>query len=156
MTDVDAAFVQHILDIPQRQRVSNIQHHGQADDVRRRLDLPERAAPGHPKTLGDCLSPLRKSSSERAIHTLSGVRKPPKSGLRLPPKHLRTLGVVAKVAGPFTLVIPCCDLAFAPRRHPDLARARDDRGIDHCTIKGENGTPACLQSCQYAVSPIHF
>nr|WP_291896714.1 hypothetical protein [Maricaulis sp.] len=38
MSDIDAAFVEQILDVPERQRKTDIQHHGQADDLGRRLE----------------------------------------------------------------------------------------------------------------------
>ena len=33
MTDIDAAFVEQILDVPERQRKANIQHHRQAYEL---------------------------------------------------------------------------------------------------------------------------
>jgi hypothetical protein len=39
VTDVDAAFVQKILDIPERNRKSNVRHHCQADDISARREV---------------------------------------------------------------------------------------------------------------------
>jgi hypothetical protein len=41
VADVDAAFVQKVLNIPQRERKTHIHHHGQADDFGRRLKVLE-------------------------------------------------------------------------------------------------------------------
>ena len=41
MADVDAAFVQKILNIPQRERKTHIHHHNQADDLWARFKVPE-------------------------------------------------------------------------------------------------------------------
>jgi hypothetical protein len=51
MRDVDAALVQQILDIPQRQRVSNVHHHHQADDLGAGLEVPKDARVAHPVRL---------------------------------------------------------------------------------------------------------
>jgi hypothetical protein len=37
MADIDAAFMQKILYIPERKRKPNIHHHGQTDDLGARL-----------------------------------------------------------------------------------------------------------------------
>lgn len=41
MTELDPALVQQILNVPQGQRVADIQNHRQADDRRARLELAE-------------------------------------------------------------------------------------------------------------------
>ena len=46
MADVDPALRQEILDIAQRQRVSHIHHHHQANDFWRAVEIPERVAHG--------------------------------------------------------------------------------------------------------------
>jgi len=51
MADVDAPFMKQILDVPQRQRKPHIQHHRQADDFGRRLEVFEWGAFRHPETL---------------------------------------------------------------------------------------------------------
>jgi len=44
MADVDPALGQEILDDAQRQRVSHVHHHDQADDLRRAVEISERVA----------------------------------------------------------------------------------------------------------------
>jgi hypothetical protein len=51
MADFDAAFVQQILNIAERQREPNVQHHRQADDFRAALKALERVRFGHVQTL---------------------------------------------------------------------------------------------------------
>jgi hypothetical protein len=51
IADVDAAFVQKILDVPKRQRETDIHHHGQTDDLGARLEVEKKAAFCHPETL---------------------------------------------------------------------------------------------------------
>ena len=48
VADVDAAFMQQILDISKRQREADIHHHRQADDFRDGFEVTERIGPGHP------------------------------------------------------------------------------------------------------------
>jgi hypothetical protein len=62
MADLDAALVQQILDVPQREREPDVHHNRQADDFGRRLEVLEGAGFAH---LGTLLSPLprRKQSS---------------------------------------------------------------------------------------------
>ncbi len=42
MADVDASLVQQILDIPKRKRKPDVEHHCQADDIWRCLEIGER------------------------------------------------------------------------------------------------------------------
>ena len=42
MADINAAFVQQILHIPERQREPDVHHHGQANDFGRCLEVAER------------------------------------------------------------------------------------------------------------------
>ena len=42
VTDIDAALEQDVFNLAQRQRISNIHHHRQADDLRRRVEIAER------------------------------------------------------------------------------------------------------------------
>src|SRR5208283_4764784 len=46
IADVDPALGQEILDVAQRQRVSHVHHHNQADDLRRAVEISERVAHG--------------------------------------------------------------------------------------------------------------
>ena len=43
MGDVDAALMQQVLDVPKRQRVADIQHHREADDLMARLEGAKNA-----------------------------------------------------------------------------------------------------------------
>jgi hypothetical protein len=43
MRDIGPALVQRVLDVPQRQRVADIQHHRQADDLGARLEGAKNA-----------------------------------------------------------------------------------------------------------------
>jgi len=65
MADVDAAFAQQVLDISERKRKPNVEHHRQADDFRARLDVSEKAAFGHTRTLASATPRLKPSSSDR-------------------------------------------------------------------------------------------
>ena len=44
MADFNATFIQQNLHIPQRKREPQIHHHRQADDFRRRLEVPKKAS----------------------------------------------------------------------------------------------------------------
>ena len=43
MSNVDAALVQQVLDVPQRQRIPDVHHHREVDDFRRGLEVAENA-----------------------------------------------------------------------------------------------------------------
>jgi hypothetical protein len=51
MGDVDPAFMQRVLDIPQRKRVAHNHHHRAADDLGRGLEVPEDTGVAHPVRL---------------------------------------------------------------------------------------------------------
>ena len=51
MADVDAALMQQILDVAQRERETDIHHDRQADDFGGRLEVPKRGAFCHPGKL---------------------------------------------------------------------------------------------------------
>ena len=63
MTDVDAALVQQILDVSQRDRETNVQHHRQADDLLARLEIFVRVTFLHPGTLPSPLPRHDKTKS---------------------------------------------------------------------------------------------
>ena len=65
VADLDAALVQKILDIPERQRKPNIQHHRQADNLGAGLEVLEWGAFGHARTLSGTLPRHKQSSSDR-------------------------------------------------------------------------------------------
>jgi hypothetical protein len=52
---LDAALVEEILDMPQRQREADVEHDGEADDLGRGLEVPERTALAY-------VGPLTRSS----------------------------------------------------------------------------------------------
>ena len=51
MADVDAALVEKVFDIAQREREPDVQHHRQADDLGRRLEIAERRTFYHGRTI---------------------------------------------------------------------------------------------------------
>jgi len=66
VADVDAAFVQQVLDIPKRERKPDVHHHGQADDLWAGFEIPEGAALAHAARVGRWLSPLNLVCSDSA------------------------------------------------------------------------------------------
>jgi hypothetical protein len=67
VADVDATFVQKIFHIPQRERKTSVHHHGQADDLRARFDVPKGGTFCHPERLSSRPARLKKSSSDSAL-----------------------------------------------------------------------------------------
>jgi hypothetical protein len=51
VADVDPALVQQVIDVAERQREADIQHHGQSDDLGRRLEIAEGGAFRHGRTM---------------------------------------------------------------------------------------------------------
>ena len=51
VADLDASLVEQILDIPQRERKPHIEHHRKPDDLGARLEVLERGAFCHSRTL---------------------------------------------------------------------------------------------------------
>ncbi len=66
MADLDAALMQEVLDVAQRQRVADLQHHRQADDFWAGLEVTERGALVHLFRLDDGPAGLKQSSSDSA------------------------------------------------------------------------------------------
>ena len=64
--DADAAFVQKILHIPQRERKPHVHHNGQADDLWARLKVPKGGTFCHPATLISRPARLKQVSSDSA------------------------------------------------------------------------------------------
>ena len=62
VANIDAALVQQILDISQRQRKPNVEHHRQADDLLAGPKVLERVGFLHSKTLRDRLGPAQQES----------------------------------------------------------------------------------------------
>lgn len=69
MTDINAAFVQKILNIAKRKLKPNIHHDGQTDDLGARFQVAKRAAFCYPKTLNARSTRLNKFSSYSAFYT---------------------------------------------------------------------------------------
>ena len=67
VADIDAPFVQEVLDIAQRQRKANIHHDCQADDLRRRLEVAKRGALRHCRRLTCSLPRLKTRSFDSAF-----------------------------------------------------------------------------------------
>ncbi len=61
MADLDPAFLQLVLDVPERQREPDIQHHRQADDLRACFEVTEGAGYGHVARLVVALPGSRQS-----------------------------------------------------------------------------------------------
>jgi hypothetical protein len=47
VADVDVGLIRQVFDVTQRQRLADVWHHGQADDLWARLEAAERGAFGH-------------------------------------------------------------------------------------------------------------
>ena len=57
VTDINAPFVEHILDLPKGEREPHIQHHCAADDLWRAIEITEGIV--HRWRLGDLTSRLK-------------------------------------------------------------------------------------------------
>lgn len=71
VADLDAALVQQVHDVSQRQRVADIKHHRQADDLGACLEVPEGAGFGHREKPGG--RPDRLDQSSFAAAAASGM-----------------------------------------------------------------------------------
>ena len=60
VADLDAPLVQEILDIAQRQREADVEHHRQANDLGARFEVAKRGALGHPARLAGRPTPLQE------------------------------------------------------------------------------------------------
>ena len=60
MADVDAALVQQVFDVAERQREPDVHHDRQADDFGRGLEVPERGTLGHPGRLASQVGSLKE------------------------------------------------------------------------------------------------
>jgi hypothetical protein len=67
VADRDAAFVQHILHITMRKRETNVHHHGQAYDLRARLEVTKGGTFCHPERLCGRPARIKKISSDSAF-----------------------------------------------------------------------------------------
>ena len=64
VADIDTALEQQVLDLAQRQRVPDIHHHRQADDLGRTIEIAEWIS--HPTTLRTDPAPLKPICSDTA------------------------------------------------------------------------------------------
>jgi len=64
VANVDAALIEQILDLPQRQRETDLHHHRKANDLGRRLEVAERIF--HSLTLPGAHLQLKPGSSDNA------------------------------------------------------------------------------------------
>ncbi len=67
MAHVDASLVQQIFDIPKRERESDVQHHGQADDLGTGFKVLKRGRSGHGQKLRNRPAPLKQCSSDKTF-----------------------------------------------------------------------------------------
>ena len=51
MRDIDAPLMQKVVDVPERERISDVHHSRQADDLGRGLEVAENARACHPVRL---------------------------------------------------------------------------------------------------------
>ena len=66
MTDIDAAFVQQILDISKGQRETDVHHHRQADNLTARFEVAKWVRFGHPVRLRNHPARLKIICSDSA------------------------------------------------------------------------------------------
>ena len=71
MADLNAALMQQILDVAERQRETDVQHHRQADDLGTGFEPLEWTVFGHWQTLASTRPRLKPSSSDRARRILN-------------------------------------------------------------------------------------
>jgi hypothetical protein len=76
VADIDTALEQDVLDLAQRQRISNIHHHRQADDLGRTVEITEGIS--HPTTLRVGLPGINPVCSDKALaaHRGASCRRP--------------------------------------------------------------------------------
>ena len=74
MADIDATFMQQILDIAKGKWKPDIHHHRQADYLRRRFEVTEWAAFRHPATLLAHPARFNQVSSDRSSWGLKIVQ----------------------------------------------------------------------------------
>ena len=67
VTDIDAALVQQVFNISKRKRKTDIHHHCQADDLRRRLEVAKWRGFCHPETLRNRPALFKSVSSDTAL-----------------------------------------------------------------------------------------
>ena len=73
VADIDTALEQQVLDLAQRQRVPDIHHHRQADDLGRTIEIAEGFF--QPLRLGTKPAPLKPICSDTAFQTEGRLKK---------------------------------------------------------------------------------
>jgi len=73
VANVDAALIEQILDLPQRQRETDLHHHRKANDLGRRLEVAERIF--HSLTLPSAHLQLKPGSSDNATQHIAGSHR---------------------------------------------------------------------------------
>jgi len=68
MADVDATFEQDIFDLAERQRVTDVHHHRETDDLGRTVETAERIS--HPERLCGSLGQLKPDYSDTALSSI--------------------------------------------------------------------------------------
>jgi hypothetical protein len=68
VADIDASFIKKILDLPQRQRIPDIHHHRQADNLGRRFKITKWVS--HPQRLRAATVSLKPFCSDIALNGL--------------------------------------------------------------------------------------
>jgi hypothetical protein len=69
MAHIDPTLMQHVFDIAQSKRKSNIHHHRQADDFGTGFEITERVGVGNAGSLGSPCTGLKQLSSDSAVAT---------------------------------------------------------------------------------------
>ena len=103
ITNVDATFEQNVFDLAQRQRIADIQHHREANDLGRTVEIT--AGISHRLRLRNSPSPLKPIYSDSASDTLRRLHRrrgvlgtlafrPRRSADRLPNAAFRPIKLV--------------------------------------------------------------
>jgi len=97
MAHSGAAFMEQVLNVPQRQREPDLHHHRKADDLRRRLEIAKRIA-SHPQIVG--LPAYRPVSSDNALmhDNCARFRSDRTGSLPVRPRSRPVPNVVVRVA----------------------------------------------------------
>ncbi|OIQ71714.1 hypothetical protein GALL_466670 [mine drainage metagenome] len=74
VADLNAALMQQVLNVAQRQRISNIHHHRQADDFGRRLEVPEPGSLGHGRRLRDRPARLKDFALTAPLNKIHAIK----------------------------------------------------------------------------------
>jgi hypothetical protein len=67
MADIDAALKQQIFDLPQRERITDVHHHREADHLGRTVEITEGIA--HRRRLRNAPPRLKTICSDNALYT---------------------------------------------------------------------------------------